>query len=141
MNNFIILLIKKHDIKCAMFFYFDLINDRIKIKKVRNDMLNKSTIDKVNQFRDERNWRQFHKEKDLALSISLEANELLEIYQWKTSEEGNKDLEHLKEELADVLMYSIMMADNLGFDLDEIIEEKLVKNAIKYPIKNHQESK
>lgn len=122
-------------------FYFVLINDRIKLKKERNNMLNKSTIDKVNQFRDERNWRQFHKEKDLALSISLEANELLEIYQWKTSEEGNKDREHLKEELADVLIYSIMMADNLGFDLDEIIEEKLVKNAIKYPIKNHQETK
>lgn len=89
---------------------------------------------KINQFRDERNWRPFHNEKDLALSISLEANELLEIYQWRTAEEGNQDREHLKEEIADVLIYTYMMADNLGFDIEAIIEEKLVKNALKYPL-------
>ncbi|WP_302373522.1 nucleotide pyrophosphohydrolase [Enterococcus asini] len=93
-----------------------------------------SSMEKINQFRDERNWRPFHNEKDLALSLSLEASELLEIYQWKTPEEGNKDREHLKEEIADVLIYAYMMADNLGFDIDEIIAEKLVKNAVKYPV-------
>ena len=77
------------------------------------------TMAKINQFRDERNWRPHHNEKDLALSICLEAAELLELFQWKTAEEG---------------IYSYMMADNLGFDLDEIIEEKLKKNAVKYPV-------
>lgn len=91
-------------------------------------------MQRINQFRDERNWRQFHTEKDLAISISLEANELLELFQWKTSEEAKGNQERLKEELADVLIYSYMMADNLGFDIDKIIEEKLIKNAKKYPI-------
>ena len=72
--------------------------------------------------------------KNLALSICLEAAELLELFQWKTAEEGIKQEERIKEELADVLIYSYMMADNLGFDLDEIIEEKLKKNALKYPV-------
>lgn len=75
-----------------------------------------------------------HNEKDLGLSICLEAAELLELFQWKTAEEGIKQEERIKEELADVLIYSYMMADNLGFDLDEIIEEKLKKNALKYPV-------
>ena len=81
------------------------------------------TMAKINQFRDERNWRPHHNEKDLALSICLEAAELLELFQWKTAEEGIKQEERIKEELADVLIYSYMMADNLGFDLDEIIVE------------------
>lgn len=92
------------------------------------------SMQRINQFRKERNWRQFHKEKDLALSITLEASELLELYQWKTSEEGNQQTERLKEELADVLIYSYMLADNLNFDIDEIIQEKLIKNAVKYPL-------
>ncbi|MGO2083738.1 nucleotide pyrophosphohydrolase [Vagococcus sp.] len=92
------------------------------------------SMQRINQFREERNWRQFHKEKDLALSITLEASELLELYQWKTSEEGNQQTERLKEELADVLIYSYMLADNLNFDIDEIIQEKLIKNAVKYPL-------
>lgn len=91
-------------------------------------------MDSINQFRDERNWRQFHNEKDLALSISIEAAELLEIFQWKTSEEALKDFEHLKEEIADVLIYSYMLADNLNLDIDEIIQEKLIKNNLKYPV-------
>ncbi len=97
-------------------------------------------MDKINAFRDEREWRPFHNEKDLALSVTLEASELLEIYQWKTAEEGNKDREHLKEEIADVLIYSYMLADNLGFDIDTIIEEKLKKNALKYPVDKAAES-
>ncbi len=91
-------------------------------------------IKSINKFRDDRNWRQFHNEKDLAISISLEANELLELFQWKTSDDAIGNTERLKEELADVLMYSFMMADNLGFYIKEIIAEKIVKNEIKYPV-------
>ncbi len=98
-----------------------------------------NSMEKVNQFRDERNWRQFHNEKDLAISISLEASELLELFQWKTPEEVKEtQLERIKEELADVLIYSYMMADNLHLDLDEIIEEKLIKNNLKYPVEKAQ---
>lgn len=96
---------------------------------------NKEILKEINQFRDERNWRQFHNEKDLSLSISLEAAELLELFQWKSSEEvvGNKQ-ERLEEELADVLIYSYMLADNLDFDINDIIRKKLKKNAEKYPV-------
>jgi NTP pyrophosphatase (non-canonical NTP hydrolase) len=91
-------------------------------------------MDKVNQFRDERNWRQFHNEKDLALSITLEASELLEIFQWKTAAEGVENLDAIKDELADVLIYAYMLADNLNLDIDDIIERKLIKNKEKYPV-------
>ena len=95
----------------------------------------KSTIEKINKFRDDRNWRQFHKEKDLAISISLEANELLEIFQWKTSEEAvANDLQHIKEELADVFMYGFMLADNLNLDVEKIISDKIKLNEKKYPV-------
>ncbi|KAF3304831.1 nucleotide pyrophosphohydrolase [Carnobacterium sp. PL17GRE32] len=93
-----------------------------------------SSMDKVNQFRDERNWRQFHNEKDLALSITLEASELLEIFQWKTAAEGVEHLDAIKYELADVLIYAYMLADNLNLDIDDIIERKLIKNKEKYPV-------
>lgn len=94
-----------------------------------------NSMEKVNKFRDDRNWRQFHNEKDLAISISLEASELLELFQWKQPEEVTANqVERIKEELADVLIYSYMLADNLDFDLDEIIEEKLIKNNRKYPV-------
>ena len=96
----------------------------------------KSTIDKINKFRDDRDWRKFHNEKDLAISISLEASELLELFQWKQSEEvTTNSLERIKEELADVLIYSMMLADNLQLDIEQIIEEKLEKNKAKYPVK------
>lgn len=93
-----------------------------------------SSMDKINQFRDERNWRQFHNEKDLALSITLEASELLEIFQWKTAAEGVENLDAIKDELADVLIYAYMLADNLNLDIDDIIERKLIKNKEKYPV-------
>lgn len=100
--------------------------------------MTKDTMAKINQFRDERNWRQFHNEKDLAISISLEAAELLELFQWQTSEEArDHEQVELKEELADILIYAYMMADNLNFDIDEIISEKLQKNAVKYPIQEN----
>lgn len=95
----------------------------------------------INKFRDERDWRQFHNEKDLAISISLEASELLELFQWKTAEEGTENLLALKDELADVLIYSFMLADNLNLDIEQVVKEKLNKNQQKYPINKSRGSK
>ena len=101
-----------------------------------------NTTDKINQFRDDRDWRQFHNEKDLAISISLEAAELLELFQWKSPEEVRENsIERIKEELADVLIYSHMLASNLDLDIDEIIEAKLEKNNIKYPVDKSRRNK
>ena len=98
-------------------------------------MTQMNSMDKINKFRDDRDWRQFHNEKDLAISISLEAAELLELFQWKSPEEVRENsIERIKEELADVLIYSHMLASNLDLDIDEIIEAKLEKNNIKYPV-------
>ena len=98
-------------------------------------MISKETIDLVKKFRDDRDWRQFHNPKDLAISISLEAAELLEIFQWSADDlECKEKLDKVKEELADVLCYSILLADRYGLDLDEIIQAKMQKNAEKYPV-------
>ena len=91
--------------------------------------------EKVLKFRDERNWQQFHNPKDLALSLSLEASELLELFQWKTSEEAvEKNLDKMKDELADVLIHAILFANETGMDIGSVIQEKLHKNALKYPV-------
>lgn len=98
--------------------------------------MKKETIEQVLKFRDDRNWRQFHNPKDLALSISLEAAELLEVFQWSGADtvcESKK--EKIKEELADVLIYCILMADVCGLDMDEIVQEKIIRNNEKYPVK------
>ena len=97
--------------------------------------MTKETIEQVLKFRDERNWKQFHNPKDLAISICLEAAELLEIFQWSGSDTECRDrLPEMREELADVLMYAISLADRLELDLDEIILEKLQRNGEKYPL-------
>lgn len=96
--------------------------------------MTKETIEKVLSFRDDRDWKQYHNGKDLAISISLEANELLEIFQWSKDDcDRLERIVQVKEELADVLIYAIMMADYYNIDLDEIIDAKLTKNLIKYP--------
>ena len=101
----------------------------------------KELMNKINQFRDDRDWRKFHNEKDLAISISLEASELLELFQWKNSEEVvESSLNEIKEELADVLIYSLMMADNLNLDVDDIIKNKLDLNERKYPVEKSRGS-
>ena len=98
-------------------------------------MISKETTDIVKKFRDDRNWRQFHNPKDLAISINLEASELLEIFQWSADDlECLEKIDKVKEELADVLSYSILLADRYGLDLDEIIQNKMKKNAEKYPV-------
>lgn len=97
---------------------------------------------KINDFRDERDWRQFHNEKDLAISISLEASELLELFQWSSSEETiQKKHNELEDELADVLIYSIMLASNLDLNIEEIITNKLKKNDVKYPVEKSKGNK
>ena len=101
----------------------------------------KELMNKINQFRDDRDWRKFHNEKDLAISISLEASELLELFQWKNSEEVvESSLNEIKEELADVLIYSLMMADNLILDVEDIIKNKLDLNERKYPVEKSRGS-
>ena len=92
-------------------------------------------IKKINQFRDDRDWRQFHNAKDLALSVSLEASELLENFQWKSSEDAiADDLENIKDEIADVMIYCLMLADDLGLSVEEIIKNKIKKNGKIYTV-------
>ncbi|MGD6958014.1 nucleotide pyrophosphohydrolase [Rossellomorea aquimaris] len=94
----------------------------------------KQLCEKVIEFRDERNWDANHNEKDLSISISLEANELLENFQWKTSRGAvEATRQNIKEEMADVLIYLVQLADKMDIDLEEEVYEKLEKNALKYP--------
>ncbi|KZX10230.1 nucleotide pyrophosphohydrolase [Methanobrevibacter filiformis] len=92
--------------------------------------MKEETIKKFIKFRDDRNWKQFHTPENLAKSISIESSELLECFQWS----NDYKLDDVKEELADVLIYSIAMADVLGLDIDKIINDKLEINKKKYPI-------
>lgn len=89
-------------------------------------------------FRDERDWAQFHNAKDLALSLSLEAAEVLELYQWKTGPAidavATECRQDLADELADVLYYTLLMAHDQGIDLEAALRDKLQRNAEKYPV-------
>jgi len=103
--------------------------------------MTRETINQVLKFRDDRNWKQFHNPKDLALSISLEASELLEVFQWSGSDTECKDEEDkIKEELPDVLCDCILMADRCGLDMDEIVQAKMKRNAEKYPVEKAKDS-
>lgn len=98
-------------------------------------VISRETAEKILSFRNERNWSQFHNPKDLAISVSLEAAELLESFQWSGSDtEVTSKLEAMKEELSDIFIYSILLADRLKIDLDEVIQAKIAKNAEKYPV-------
>lgn len=91
--------------------------------------------EKVLAFRDDRDWSQFHNPKDLAISISLEAAELLERFQWSGKDlEGRANRNHMPEELADVLVYCIYLADTLGVSIADIVSAKIDLDAIKYPV-------
>ena len=92
--------------------------------------MRQETIDRIRRFTEDRDWDQFHTPANLAKSISIEANELLECYQW--SEDA--DLEHVREELADVIVYCQNLLDKLGLDVDEIVNSKMTKNEAKYPV-------
>jgi NTP pyrophosphatase (non-canonical NTP hydrolase) len=84
------------------------------------------------KFRDERDWAQFHNAKDLALALNIEAAELLEVFLWKAPEQAN--IESVKEELADVLTFALLLSEKYGLDVKQIVLEKLEKNALKYPV-------
>lgn len=91
-------------------------------------------VEKALAFREERDWTQFHNPKDLAISISLEAAELLEVFQWSGQDVTvESKTERIKEELADVVIYCIYLADTLGLNLPDAISSKLDENARKYP--------
>lgn len=95
----------------------------------------KNVIETLIKFRDERDWTQFHDSKNLASAISIEAAELNELFLWKTIKESEEvDKERIKEELADILAFSFLLAHKHRFDIEEIILEKIKKNAEKYPI-------
>ena len=93
--------------------------------------MKEETIARIRRFTEERDWDQFHSPANLAKSISIEANELLECFQWSDTD---YDIQHVKEELADVLVYSQNLLDKLGLDADEIVNAKMSQNEAKYPV-------
>ncbi len=93
-------------------------------------MVSKETIESLRQFVAERDWGKFHTPENLAKSISIEAAELLECFQWRS--DGNR--EEIADELADVVTYCILLGEKYGFDLDSIVASKISKNADKYPV-------
>ncbi len=90
------------------------------------------------RFADERDWNRFHNPKNLAMALSVEASELVEIFQWLTPEQSSEIMvteqrEHVEEEVADILIYLLRLSDKLGIDLEEAVRSKVEKNSIKYP--------
>jgi len=95
----------------------------------------KELLTLLEKFRDDRDWGQFHDSKNLALALSIEAAELNELFLWKKESESEEiDRQRLREELADVFAYAIMLAGRHGLDVSEIVKEKIEKNARKYPV-------
>lgn len=92
----------------------------------------KELTEEILKFRNERDWEQFHNEKDLALAISIEAGELLELFLWKKADEADK--EKVKEEIADIMIYSLLLSEKFGFEVREILMEKIENNKEKYPV-------
>ena len=104
-------------------------------KRRFNDAVITSLMKQVIDFRDARNWAQFHNLKDLAISLSLEASELLELFQWKTCDDAvTAGKEKMADELADVMVYALTMCHQLDFEPEKIIRQKLEKNCAKYPV-------
>ncbi len=92
----------------------------------------KFLINELKKFRDQRDWEQFHNIKDLTIALSIESNELLEQFLWKNANEAN--IEKIKEELADVFAYSLLLADKLDINVEEIVLNKIKTNGEKYPV-------
>lgn len=102
-------------------------------------MIKKELLDELITFRKERDWEQFHSPKDLAISLSLEASELLEWFQWKTDDEiklklQSKKREDLEDEVADVVAYLSYLCHDVGIDIDTVVSAKIKKNRLKYPV-------
>ena len=98
----------------------------------------KQLTEKIRKFRDKRDWKQFHNPKDVAISLVLEASEVLEHFQWKNKEEIEEYIKSNKkeigEELADVLYWVLLMCDDLKINIKEVLEKKIKKNKKKYPV-------
>ena len=92
----------------------------------------KEIISKIVKFRDDRDWEQFHNSKDLAIALNIEAAELLELFLWRKSEDANNL--KVEEELADVIIYALLLAHKHNLDIAAIVEKKLSKNSEKYPV-------
>ena len=94
--------------------------------------------DKLEIFASERDWGQFHTPKNLSMALSVEASELVEIFQWLNPEESNSpnqnQIQEINSEVADIAMYLLRFCSVLGIDIEEAIEKKLEKNALKYPV-------
>lgn len=99
--------------------------------------MKQETIDRIRKFTTDRDWDQFHSPGNLAKSVSIEANELLECFQWSDTE---YDLQHVKEELADVIVYCQDLLDKLNLDVDEIVNMKMEQNESKYPVEKSKGS-
>lgn len=106
-------------------------------------MINKnfqSILTKIRSFRDERDWKQFHNPKDMALAISIEASELLELFLWKNKQEvedfvkNKKNLEEISDEIADILNFTFELSDNLRIDIEKAVLNKIQKSSQKYPV-------
>jgi NTP pyrophosphatase (non-canonical NTP hydrolase) len=98
-------------------------------------------IDLLETFRDERDWAQFHDSKNLALALSIEAAELNELFLWKKDAESEAvDKQRLREELADVFAYALMLAGRHGLDVSQIVKDKIALNAKKYPVESSRGS-
>jgi NTP pyrophosphatase (non-canonical NTP hydrolase) len=89
-------------------------------------------INEIIKFRDERDWEQFHNSKDFALALSVEASELIELFLWKTK--GDIDKKRIAEELVDILIYTLLLVEKHGLDVNKIISSKLKLNEKKYPV-------
>jgi NTP pyrophosphatase (non-canonical NTP hydrolase) len=103
---------------------------------LESNIIKMSEINKITEallsFRNERDWEQFHNPKDLSIALSIEANELLELFLWKKPEDAN--LEKVKEELADVFAYAFLIAEKYNLNVEEIVLDKIKKNGKKYPV-------
>ena len=105
-------------------------------------MITKETEQRIVKFRDDREWKPFHNPKDLAISVSLEAAELLETFQWSgEATEVPEKIGAIREEIADVMIYCELLCSRLGLDADAIINDKLSKNEDKYPVEKARGSK
>ena len=95
----------------------------------------RKVIGELIKFRDERDWEQFHDSKNLAVAISIEASELNELFLWKSPEQSDKvEIDRIKEELADILSFSFLLAEKHGLDPFDIVSEKIKRNGEKYPV-------
>jgi NTP pyrophosphatase (non-canonical NTP hydrolase) len=102
-------------------------------------MIKRELLQELIAFRSDRDWTQFHSPKDIAISLSIEASELLEWFQWQTNQQVDNNLssdkrEQLEDEVADVAIYLSYLCHDLNIDINEVVQKKMTKNAAKYPL-------